>query len=166
MKRMKGLDDLMEAVAFAEAGETETAQRLASEIFPEPGGPRARRILAVSGAPGFSLALVDDAVGMAERLCYGLVALSAPSPSMARLVAGFRGGRARGQALLSAEAFGARAAERGIPFVHALRRGDPEQAVAEARQRFRRIAFLLLEPHLVPRARFAALGIPIFYVGS
>jgi hypothetical protein len=156
-------DELMEAVAFAEAGETGAAGRIASRVLRDRGAeePEGGRILAVSGAPGFSWRMVEGSVGMAERLRCGLVALSAP-PALAR-VAGRLGVRGpEGGAWLSAEDFGARAAARGIPFVHAVQDRDAEEAVAAARKRFRRIAFLVIDPDLTPRARFAALSIPVF----
>lgn len=162
MSRKKTFDDLMEAVTFAEAGETETARKMASDLFPE--GRRAERILAVSGATGFSHGMVEDSLGMAERLEYGLIALSVP-PALARLVGRLGAGAPDGGKWLSAETFRDRAAERGIPFVHAVRSGDPEKAVAEVSRRFRRIAFLLIEPDLAPRARFATVSIPIFTLG-
>ncbi len=167
MSMKKKLDDLMEAVTFAEVGELDTARRIAIRIFPDEGALRGERILAVSKAPGFSRTMVEHALGMAERLDFGLVALSVP-PALARFVARMRGGaasRAGGKRRwLSPEVFHERAAERGIPFVHAVGTGDPEEAVAEVRRRFRRIAFLLLEPELSPRARFAGLNLPIFYL--
>ena len=163
MSGNRKFDDLWEAVTFAEAGETEAARRIASEVFPAA-RERSERILAVSGAAGFSQRMIENSVSMAERLDYGLVALSVPS-AMARLVAnlGVRSGQG---AWLPPEAFRARAAERGIPFVHAVRRGDPERAVEAARRRFRRIAFLLIEPDLAPKARFAGVNIPIFYLAD
>lgn len=164
--KKRRLDDLWEAVTFAEAGETETARRIATELFPDDAaGRRGERILAVSGAPGFSRRMIEDSVGMAERLDYGLVALSVPS-AIARLVANL-GARNRGpDGWFPAEVFRARAAERGIPFVHAVRGGDLEKAVAEARRRFRRIAFLLIEPDLAPKARFTGVNVPIFYLAD
>jgi hypothetical protein len=167
MSRKKKFDDLMEAVTFAEVGEIDTARRIATRIFPDEQALRGERILAVSRAQGFSRRMVEHSIGMAERLDFGLVALSVP-PALARFVARLKGGAARrpGEegAWLSPEAFRDRAAERGIPFVHAVGNGDPEKAVEEVRRRFRRIAFLLLEPDLSPRARFAAVNIPIFYL--
>ena len=160
MSRKQRLDDLWEAVTFAEAGETEVARRIAAEVFPVEAGRVGQRILAVSGAVGLSQRMVEDSLGMAERLDFGLVALSVPS-AVARLVARLGAGRERGDRL-PPEAFGARAAERGIPFVHAVRSGDLERAVAETRRRFRRIAFLLIEPELAPRARLAGVNVPIF----
>lgn len=162
MSSTRKFDDLWEAVTFAEAGETEAARRIASGVFPDAG--RGERILAVSGAPGFSQKMIEKSVSMAERLHYGLVALSVPS-AMARLVAnlGVRPGQG---AWLPAEVFRARATEHGIPFVHAVRRGDPESAVEAARRKFRRIAFLLIEPDLAPKARFAGVNIPIFYLAD
>lgn len=159
MSGRKKLDDLMEAVTFAEAGETEHARRLASELFPE----RRERILAVSAAPGFSSRMIEKSLALAERLGCGLVALS-PPPALVRWVPGLAA-RGRG-GWLSPEVFRARAAERGIPFAHAERAGDLERAVAVARRRFRRIAFLLLDGHLGPRTRFAGVNLPIFVVAD
>jgi hypothetical protein len=162
MPRKSKLDELMEAVTFAEVGETDTARGIAEEIFPEAAARQRERILAVSAADGFSRRMVDHSVAMAERMGYGLVALSVP-PGLARLAAMLRGRQRPGGVLPPAE-FRARATERGIPFVHATRTGDPERAVAEMTRRFRRIAFLLLEPGVAPKARFAAVDLPIFTV--
>jgi hypothetical protein len=164
MSRLKKLHDLMEAITFAEAGETEIASRIASEVFPAPEHP-SQRILAVSGRSGFSREMIESSVGMAERMTYGLIALSVP-PATPKLLA-LLGGRIRDESAgLPAEAFRSRAAERGIPFVHAVRRGDPEKAVAEVTRKFRRIAFLLVEPDLPPKTRFAAVSVPIFYLAD
>ena len=161
MSGKKKLDDLMEAVTFAEAGETEHARRLASEIFP----PSGEHILAVSGAPGFSERMVEKSLAMAERLGYGLGALSAPS-SVASWIPGLAGRRRRGSAWLAPEAVRARAVERGIPFAHAARGGEIERAVADATRKFRRIAFLLVDGDLRPRSRFAGVNLPIFLVAG
>jgi len=155
-------DEWMEAVAFAEAGETGTAGRIASRALGARGAeePQGGRILAVGGAAGFTRRMVEGSVGMAERLRCGLVALSVPA-AVSRL-AGRPGAWAPGGAWLSAEVFAARAAARGIPFIHSAQDGDPEEAVAEVGRRFRRIAFLVIDPELTPKARFAAVSIPIF----
>lgn len=164
MSRKKKLDELWEAVTFAEAGELDAARRIAAEVFPDEAaaGRQAERILTVSGTTGFSRTMIEKSLGMAERLEFGLVALSVPS-AIARLAVRLGAGRDPGDRL-SPEVFQARAAERGISFVHALRSGDPEKAVAEARRRFRRIAFLLVEPDLAPRARFVGVNVPIFFL--
>jgi hypothetical protein len=166
MSRKKTFDDLMEAITFAEAGETETARSMASEIFPDdlPAGQQGERILAVGGASGFSRRMIEKSVGIAERLDYGLVALSVV-PALAKLVARL-GSRTREKSWVTAEVFRATAAEREIPFVHTVRSGDPEKAVVEVRKRFRRIAFLLVEPDLTRKARFARVNVPIFYLAD
>ncbi len=168
MSGKKTFDDLMEAIAFAEAGELESARKIASDLFPGDtrAGRRGERILAVSGASGFSRRMIEDSVDMADRLDYGLVALSVV-PALAKLVAklGSRAIRAREESsLASAEAFRARAAERGIPFVHTVRSCGPARAVVEVRRSFRRIAFLVVQPDLTPRARFTGLNVPIVYL--
>jgi hypothetical protein len=163
MSRKKTLQDLMEAVSFAEAGEVETASELASEIFPQgpARGQQPERIIALSGAPGFSDAMIERSLGIAERLSYGLIALTA-APATSRWAAMRRRPSSSRADRASVEAFRARALQRQVPFVHATGQGDPAAAVVQVRQQFRRIAFLLIEPDLAPKSRFSALSIPIF----
>ncbi len=163
MSRKKRIDDLMEAITFAEAGEIDTARDIASELFPEP-SPAGERILAVSGARGFSRRMVEDSLSMAQRLGYGIVALTV-SPAIAKLLARLEGRRAGG-ARIGPDAYRARAAEIGVPFVHAARGGDPEKVVAEVARHFRRVAFLLVDPGLAAKQRFAHVDVPIFYVDA
>jgi hypothetical protein len=162
MPRKSKLDDLMEAIAFAEVGEIDTARGIATEVFREPTAPQQERILAVSRASGFSQKMVDQSVGMAERLGYGLIALSV-RPAVVRLVARLRGRREK-DGWVPAEVFRARAAERGVPFLHAVGKGDPERAVVAMTRQFRRIAFLLVEPDVGPRTRFTTVPVPVFFV--
>jgi hypothetical protein len=164
MARKKRFDEIMEAITFAEAGELDTARRLASELFPGDAA-RGEQILAVGGAAGFSDRLIEDALGLAERLDYGIVALTV-SPPLARLVARLRGRRGARGRRRSPEDFRARADERAVPFVHTTRRGDPEKAVADVSWTFRRVAFLLVERELTPRAHFAGVDVPIFYLAD
>jgi hypothetical protein len=105
--------------------------------------------------------MIDQAIVVAERLGFGVVALSVPA--VARMFARLRGRKAE-RACLPAEVFRAAAAERGIPFAHAVWRGDPQKAVAEARRRFRRIAFLLVEPARAREPHLAGVDLPVFYV--
>ncbi len=160
MSRKKRIDDLMEAITFAEAGELDTARDIASELFPDPS--KGERILAVAGARGFSRRMVEDSLSMAQRLGYGVVALTV-SPAMAKLLARLEG-RRDGAGRVGPDGFRARAAELGVPFVHASRGGDPEKAVADVARHFRRIAFLLVDPALAAKQRFARVDVPIFYV--
>lgn len=160
MSRKKRIDDLMEAITFAEAGELDTARDIASELFPDPSAA-GERILAVAGARGFPRRMVEDSLSMAQRLGYGIVALTV-SPPMAKLFARLDG--RRGGERLGADDYRARATELGIPFVHAARGGDPEKAVAQVTRSYRRIAFLLVDPALAAKQRFARVDVPIFYV--
>jgi len=160
MSGKKRIDELMEAITFAEAGEIDHARDLASELFPEPS--TAPRILAVAGARGFPRRMVEDSLSMAQRLGYGIVALTV-SPAMAKLLARLERRRS-GDDRLGPDAYRARAAELGVPFAHAARGGDPERAVAQVARSYRRIAFLLVDPALAAKQRFARVDVPIFYV--
>jgi hypothetical protein len=164
MSRKSKFDELMEAVTFAEAGETETASRIASELFPAE-AVRQGRILAVSGGSGFSSAMIEDALGLAERLEFGIVALTL-APTLSRVVAKLGGSAREKRVAQSVETFRASAEKRGVPFVHTSRAGDPDRAVADVQKTFRRIAFLLIEPELAPKARFSAVNVPIFYLAE
>jgi hypothetical protein len=164
MPRKSKFDELMEAVTFAEAGETETASRIASDLFPEA-AVRNGRILAVSGASGFSRAMIEDALGLAERLEFGIVALTI-SAALSRVVARLGVSGRDAAVARSVEAFRASAEKRGVPFAHTARTGDPDRAVADVQKTFRRIAFLLIEPELAPKARFASVNVPIFYLAE
>ena len=162
MSKKNLFDELMEAVTFAEAGETGTAREIAAELFPDGPSRSGGQILAVSRGAGFSRRMIEKSLGIAERLDCGLVALSVP-PAMRKLVA-ILGGRKAEPDWCSPEVFRARAAELGIPFIHAHQPGDPEKVVAELSRRIRRISFLLIEPDQLPRARFSAVNVPIFSV--
>ncbi len=164
MAKDKGFDDLMEAVTFAEAGELDDAQRIAREVFPDGGPARGReQILAVSAGERFSEEMIEKSLGMAERLHKAVVALSVV-PGLAQRVSGLAGRRGKRGIWVPAETFGAHAADRGIPFVHAVRRGDPEKAVAEIQRSFRRVVFLLVDSELTRRTRFSVVNVPIFTV--
>ncbi len=163
MPRKSKFDDLMEAITFAEAGETETASRIASDLF--PAAARQERILVVGGASGFSREMIENSIGLAERLEFGIIALSV-SPALLKMAAKL-GVRERENSVgRSAEIFRANAAERGILFVHTARTGDPEKVVADVQRTFHRIAFLVIEPELASRARFAGVNVPIFYLAG
>jgi hypothetical protein len=162
MSRKKRIDDLMEAITFAEAGELDTAQDIAAELFPDQAAA-GEQILVVSGARGFSRRMIEDSISMAQRLGYGIVALTA-APAVAKLLARLEGRRGRAGGWLGPDAFRARAAECGVRFTHTARGGDPEQAVADVSRRFRRLAFLLVDPALVAKRRFSRVDVPIFYL--
>jgi len=151
-------DDLMEAATLAEADLPDEARAIASRLFPKaPRRQPAGRILAV-GASGFSPAMVERSVAMAERLDYGVVAMTTGADP-AGPAAGGRLSRPRD---LASVAFGARAAERGVPFIHLAWLGDPALGVAEAARRFSRIAFLLVESDLALRVPTAPGGLRVF----
>jgi hypothetical protein len=163
MPRKKRIDDLMEAITFAEAGEVETARGIAAELFPAHAAA-GERILAVSGARGFSRRMVEDSIAMAGRLGYGIVALTV-SPAMSKLMAKLGRRPARGAWLAPAE-FRAQAEARGVPFAHLARGGDPDAAVADVSRRFHRIAFLVVDPGLAAKQRFARVDLPIYYLAD
>jgi hypothetical protein len=84
---------------------------------------------------------------------------------MSKLMAKLGRRPARGAWLAPAE-FRAQAEARGVPFAHLACGGDPEAAVADASRRFRRIAFVVVDPGLAAKQRFARVDLPIYYLAD
>ena len=137
------LDDYAEALALAEAGE----QALAGGVLRRAGSGR-KRILVLGHGPSFSPRLAEYALGLAQRLGYGLVFLNVGT--------GSRAGGSQMDAYLR-ESFVRRAgeearpwlllaADRGLEAGHVVRFGDTLAEVEGLCRDLHRVELILSDP--------------------
>ncbi len=142
--RRERLDDYAEALALAEAGE----QALAGGVIRRAGSGR-KRILVLGHGSSFSPRLAEYALGLAQRLGYGLVFLNV----------GSAGSQAAGGQMDSylRESFARRAGEearpwlllatdRGLEAGHVVRFGDTPAEVEGLCRDLHRVELILSEP--------------------
>ncbi|MFP3870859.1 MAG: hypothetical protein ACLFVT_08300 [Syntrophobacteria bacterium] len=143
------LDQTMEAITFAEAGVHEVARELISEQQ-----KRKRKVLVVGQGEGFSNAVVDYAIGFAERMNYEILALTVllgsneagPAPCCT-----VTSKDQRSNCEQSIARFHHRCEERGIPFRHVVKVGDIKHCIQELLQELRRINFVVSESQVWPK---------------
>ncbi|MBI5140580.1 MAG: hypothetical protein HZA20_00105 [Nitrospirae bacterium] len=193
-KKSNKFEDLMTAVAFAEAGDTDTARGLVGDAFngrsltaadameaaafAEEGlADHARRIVAerrgangrllvITGDEGFNESIIEHAIGMAERMNYGIAAMSiTPSGKGLRSLVGGASAN-RNDAESAREAFRKKAEERNIPFSYVEKSGDLEKALREIMREFRRIAFIMARQGRGFAKSLARASIPVFYLAD
>ncbi len=130
------LDDCSEAVALAEAGEG----GLAGEVLRRES---ARKIVVAGTGPGFSQALGEHALGLAERLSCDLVFLSIGPAACEAAPKRREAFAAAARQAVSAWLSGA--AGRGLAAAHEVRFGEPAAAVEQFCAGLRRVEFVLGE---------------------
>jgi len=130
------LDDCSEALALAEANE----QGLAGDVLRRES---ARKIVVLGTGPGFSKALGEHALGLAERLSCDLVFLSVGSSDVER--APRRRETFTAAADQAASAWLDAAKRRGLAATHEARFGEPVDVVEQLCATLRRVEFVLGE---------------------
>lgn len=130
------LDDCSEALALAEAGE----RGLAGEVLRRES---ARKIVVAGDGPGFSRALGEHALGLAERLSCDLVFLSIGAASCG--TAPRRREAFAANARQAAAAWMEAAGRRGLTATHEVRFGEIAAAVEQLCAGLRRVEFVLGE---------------------
>jgi hypothetical protein len=141
------MDQHQEAIAFAEAGESEHARELLQE---QPESQETAKLLVVGQEGTFSQEMIDYALEMAKRMSYEIVALStAPlscdtfklfSSSRDQLCSDFKD-----LAEKNAGLFQEAAAREGIPFSHVINFSETDEAVESACKEFGEVAFVVAE---------------------
>lgn len=149
------LDDHAEALALAEAGELALAGQAVTRL-----GKGRKRIIVLGGRRGYPARLADYALGLGERLGFGLVFLLASGngagclgPDRAedvRREAFFR------QAADAARPWMSRALGLGLEVGHLVHFGPPDEAVRVVGRSLRRVELILCGPENVKCLRETA----------
>ena len=141
----KKMEQMQEAVAFAEAGELESARRLLHEEATEelPG-----RLLVIGRESTFSSEVINYSLEMAKRMSYDILALNTTplssetfkifSSSHKQLCRDFRA-----LAEENVQEFRKEAEGLGVPFAHVVRFVDRDHAVEEINHEFKDIEFVV-----------------------
>ena len=142
-------DKTMEAITFAEAGAPQVAQQIMEEYEAEP-----RRVLVVGKEEIFSKPVVEYALGFAERMGYEIVALNIlPLPTDSPKLAPYCSlisDDFKNKCEESVSHFYNACKEKGIPFQHVVKTGDPEQCIKETHREIKRIEFVICDPEVCP----------------
>ena len=157
------LQDTAAAVAFAEAGEHETARSIIQKQS-EP-----RKILVIGREEHFSEKLVDYSVSMAKRLDFEIVALnitaaplSMPADKSQEAALLFHS-----QSLENVDALAKHAQENGVGFIHLVEIGRQDEVVEKLHAKYPNMRYVLTEPDPdVTQKAQGKISIPVFDLGS
>jgi hypothetical protein len=157
------LQDTAAAVAFAEAGEHETA-RIMVDKQSEP-----RKILVIGREERFSEKLVDYSVSMAKRLSFEIVALNITAAPLS--MPADKGQEAavlfHSHSLENVSTLQKQAQDNGVGFTHLVEIGRQDEVVEKLHAKYPNMRYVLTEPD--PEATQNAQGkisIPVFDLGS
>jgi hypothetical protein len=136
---------------------------------PTPPAHGNRKILVVSREPGFSEAVVDYAVNLAERLGYDLIAMNVgldetPAGMMTSPYRRYLQGKFRRQAKAAVSPIEAAARRMGRGFEHLVRFGHLSDAVEALNQEKRRIEFVLNASETSEAEMAVGVTLPVFTI--
>jgi len=151
------------AMAFAEAGEHETAHSIISQT------KQTRKILVIGQGESFSEKLSSYALDMAKRLDFELVALNVTnmpfslfSDKREAAIAAFKEGAQRSGAVLREKA-----AANGIVFTHRVEIAPQDEVVEKLHAQDSGLRYVLTEPDPeVAKKQADRVTIPVFDLGS
>jgi hypothetical protein len=153
------IESYTEAITFAEAGLQEEAQEIMRAELAE-----ASKVLVVGHEDTFSKALVDYAVGFAERMGYEIVALNiSPVRTESKHIGPFCDMLCEEFDKKCQEGVGALCRlceEKNIPFTHLVKFGEVDDCIKEAHEEMRRVEFVIAEPDSCPEE--GKVAIPVF----
>lgn len=162
-RKQTGLQDSAEAVAFAEAGEHETACAMVDKTAGN------RKILVVGNQENFSEVLVDYSFGMAKRLDFGLVMLNVTDAPLSlpeeRREAAIR--LFQNKCDQNFDSLQQRAEQAGVSTDHLVRIGDLDDVVDALQTQFPGMRYVLTEPDPeVAKKAKGPVSVPVFDLGS
>jgi len=157
-QRSNALQETAAAVAFAEAGEYETARRLAGQAAE-------RKILAIGSDARFSSILATYSIDMAKRLECELVALnvtdaplSLPPGKQEAAIDSFRKASEKNVTVLREMA-----EKDGIPFKHQVEIGHPDEVISKLHAIHPGMRYVLIEPDPeVVKKTNGNVSVPVF----
>lgn len=158
-----GLQDSAAAVAFAEAGEHETARAMVDQTAGK------RKILVVGNQENFSEVLVTYSLEMATRLDFELVLLNVTDAPLSLPAERREAATALFQSKcdLNFAALKQRAAQVNVSVDHLVKVGDLDDVVDKIQTQFPGMRYVLTEPDPAAAGKTAgSVSIPVFDLGS
>lgn len=128
-----------------------------------------RKILVVGKGENLNIEALDYAVNLAERLGYGLIALSV-NPALApkkRFISPYQRylrQKFSQRALAAGEAAQKQAASKGISFEQVVKFGDLGRAVAEVNRQVKRIEFVITQAGIKEEEVTGEMSLPVFSI--
>lgn len=157
------VERLSEAVTYAEAGSHDHALQVVEQQVEER-----QKIVVLGRGHAFSTVLMDYAVGLADRMSYEIVAVSAKHipEDFLSMITSFRD-KVRDDFSALAEAAGrefeSRARSKNVPFRHVIKFGEGTDVIRALHREFRKLDYVLTEPdENVVSPDGAAPAIPVF----
>jgi hypothetical protein len=153
------IESYTEAITFAEAGLQEEAQEIMRAEL-----AAGAKVLVVGHEDTFSKALVDYAVGFAERMGYEIVALNiSPVRTESKHIGPFCDmlcEEFNKKCQQGIETLCRLCEEKNIPFTHLVKFGEIDDCIKEAHEEMRRVEFVITEPESCPEE--GRVAIPVF----
>ncbi|MBU0484513.1 MAG: hypothetical protein KKB30_08365 [Proteobacteria bacterium] len=162
-RKQNVLRDTAAAVAFAEAGEHDTARSMINK------SAGSKTILIIGRSDNFSKLLTEYSLDMAQRLGFEILALNI-SDTPLTLAAAKREEATelfRSSSNENVTALREQAAEKGIPFGHLVEIGDQDTIVEKLHAEYPGMRYVLTEPDPeVAKSLNGRVAIPVFDLSS
>jgi hypothetical protein len=142
------MDQYQEAITFAEAGQPEHVKELLSADEGEENNPA--KLLVVGKESTFSREIIDYALEMAQRMSYEIlalnsVALSCETFNLFSLSSNKLCQEFREISEENVRVFKEEAERTGVPFFHAVKFVEPDEALEEIKREYKDIEFVISE---------------------
>lgn len=162
-RKQNVLQDTAAAVAFAEAGEHDTARSMLDK------STGSKTVLVIGREDSFSELLTEYSLGMAQRLGFEILALNVTDAPLA-VAAAKREEAAelfRHKSNENVSALRAQAAEKGISFAHLVEIGSQDAVVEKLHAKYPGMRYVLTEPDPeVAQNLQGRIEIPVFDLSS
>ncbi len=153
-----------EAITFAEAGLRAEAQDIIREEIAEKA-----KVVVVGHDDSFSKAVIDYALGFAERMGYEIVALNVgpitkPNTEALGPYCDLVRVQFERRCKENVESFEKACEEKGIPFRHVVKFGEVDDCIREVYDELKRVEFVIADPESCPEE--GKVAIPVFCMAN